>query len=75
MRKSNDGKRGFKDKMNHRGALILYKATDSFYLTPTRTHSIFKWTKLKSLEITIFGLEMIVKSGHEKIILKFHMTL
>ena len=55
MCKSNDGKRGFKDKMNHREALIPYKASDSFYLTPTKTHSTFKWTKLKSLEITIFG--------------------
>ena len=49
MCKSNDGKRGFKDKMNHREALIPYKASDSFYLTPTKTHSTFKWTKLKSL--------------------------
>ena len=32
-----------------------------------------KWTKILSLEMTIFGLKMMVKSGLEKIILKFHV--
>jgi hypothetical protein len=34
-----------------------------------------KWTKLLTLEITIFGLKMMVKSGLEKIIFKFHEPL
>ena len=34
-----------------------------------------KWTKILTLEITIFGLKMMVKSGLEKIILKFHEPL
>ena len=36
-----------------------------FYLqfTPSRTHSISKWTRISALEITIFGLKMMVKSG------------
>ena len=33
------------------------------------------WTKILSLEMTIFGLKVIVKSGLEKIILKFHVPL
>ena len=32
-------------------------------------------TKILSLEMTIFGLKMMVKSGLEKIILKFHVPL
>ena len=32
-----------------------------------------KWTKILTLEITIFGLKMMVKSSLEKIIFKFHM--
>ena len=31
--------------------------------------------KFLSLEMTIFGLDMMVKSGLEKIILKFHVPL
>ena len=43
--------------------------------TPPRIATIFKWTKILSLEITIFGLKMMVKSGLEKNILKFHVPL
>ena len=34
-----------------------------------------KWTKILTLEITIFGLKMMVKSGLEKNILKLHEAL
>ena len=33
--------------------------------TPPRTAIIIKWTKILTLEITIFGLKMMVKSGLE----------
>ena len=41
----------------------------------TTQNSHNKWTKILSLEMTIFGLNMMVKSGLEKIILKFHVPL
>jgi hypothetical protein len=33
------------------------------------------WTKIVNIEITIFGLKIIVKRGLEKNILKFHQPL
>ena len=41
----------------------------------TYYNSFYKWTKLKSLEITIFGLKMMVKSGLEIFILKLNKPL
>ena len=48
------------------------------FTSSTVTHHLEwleKWTKILTLEITIFGLKMMVKSGLEKIILKFHVPL
>ena len=42
---------------------------------PARTNSISKWTKILSLDIDIFGLKMMVKSGLEFFILKFSKPL
>ena len=44
-------------------------------ISHTTQNSQNKWTKILSLEMTIFGLNMMVKSGLEKIILKFHVPL
>ena len=33
------------------------------------------WTKIVTLEITIFGIKMMFKSGLEKNILKFHVPV
>ena len=43
--------------------------------THTTQNSQNKWTKILTLEITIFSLKMMVKSGLEKNILKFHEPL
>ena len=33
------------------------------FISHTDLHSFYKWTKLKSLQITIFGFKMMLKSG------------
>ena len=42
-------------------------------ITPARTH--YKWTKISSLEIDIFGFKMMMKRGLEIFILKFTKPL
>ena len=42
-----------------------------FYTLHTSQESLYKWTKILSLEIDIFGLKMMMKSGLEFFILKF----
>ena len=41
----------------------------------TTYNSIYKWTKLLTLEMTIFGLKMMVRSGLEFFILKLNEPL
>ena len=41
----------------------------------TNKNSFYKWTKISSLEINIFYLKMMVKSGLEFFILKFTKPL
>ena len=43
--------------------------------TPARTHSMYKWTKISSLEIDIFDLKMMVKCGLEFFLKKFSAPL
>jgi hypothetical protein len=48
----------------------------TLYITlHTDYNSFYKWTKILILDVTIFGLKMMVKSGVEKDILKFHVPL
>ena len=46
----------------------FYQASQSFH---TSQNSFNKWTKISILEITIFDLKMMVKSGLEFFVLKF----
>ena len=51
------------------------KQTNFPLSTHTNYNSFYKWTKLLTIEITIFGLKIMVKNGLEKVILTFHITL
>ena len=55
-----------------RSGLTFLLRTDPIHTT---YNSFSMWTKLLTLEMTIFGLKMMVKSGLEKIILIFQVPL
>ena len=44
-------------------------------ITQARTHSTYKWTKISSLQIDIFDLKMMMKSGLEFFIFKISKSL
>ena len=51
------------------------KITIPFKINQTRWNSIYKWTKILTLEITILGFLMIMKSGIDIFILKSNKPL
>ena len=64
----------YSGKKDQNSIKVNKSATPFFTFTAYVSHhtQTSKWTKLLTLKITIFGLKMMVKSGLERIILKFH---
>ena len=54
---------------------LLSALLNWFNLLHTTYNSQNKWTKILGLEMTIFGLKVMVKSGLEENILKFNVPL
>ena len=67
--------RGVRDQVGGQGSKFGRQGSGRQRSRASKEMNPNKWTKILSLEMTIFGLKMMVKSGLEKIILKFHVPL